>query len=251
SKDKSYSNAIMENESVSYLVAFTAGLLTYLSPCLLPLIPSFVLYITGISFADLKDAGKRGEVLKKTVAHSLLFILGFSLIFVLLGLTATFVGKLLFQYQKAIRIAGGVLIIILGLYLTGFLKIGFFMKERRLKLPIKNATYLGSFLVGVTFAAAWTPCAGPILGSILVLAGAKANVRHGAVLLSLYSIGIAIPFMITAVLANYFLEHFKKIEKYIKVINIVAGIFLVIIGILLVTGYLSVIAQRIMGAFTK
>ena len=174
----------MPNENISYLVAFVAGFLTYLSPCLLPLIPSFIAYIAGVSFSDLKDAGKHGEVRKKTVIHSLLFILGFSIVFILLGLTATIIGKTLFQYQNVIRIIGGVLIIIFGLYLTGVLKLDFLIKERRINLPIKGATYIGSFLIGVTFAAAWTPCAGPILGSILVMAGTKANLGQGAQLLS-------------------------------------------------------------------
>ncbi len=242
---------MMANENISYVVAFTAGLLTYLSPCLLPLIPSFVAYITGVSFSDLEDLKKRGEVRRKTIIHSLLFILGFSIIFILLGLTATFVGKLLFGYQKAIRIGGGILIIIFGLYLTGLLKLDFLIKERRFKVQAKGASYLGSFLIGVTFAAAWTPCAGPILGSILVLAGTKVSVVEGAKLLGVYSLGIALPFFITALAVNYFLGYFKKFQKVIGAINIIGGIFLIIIGILVATNYLSVISGRLLGAFTR
>lgn len=241
----------MEVENISYLVAFFAGFLTFLSPCLLPLIPSFIAYITGISFADLKDSGKKGEVRKKAIIHSLLFILGFSLIFILLGLTATFVGKALFQYQKAIRIVGGILIIIFGLHLVGVLKLDFLIKERRLRLPTKGANYLGSFLIGVTFAAAWTPCAGPILGSILVLAGTKADVITGAKLLSVYSLGIALPFFITALVINSFLAYFKKFQKVIGVINIIGGVFLIIVGFLVATNYLSVISARLASPFTK
>ena len=238
------------NENISYIVALTAGLLTFLSPCILPLIPSFVAYITGVSFDDLKDGGKAG-VRKKTVAHSLLFIAGFSIVFILLGLTATVIGKTLFRYQAVIRIAGGILIILFGLYLTGILKLNFLGKERRLGIKAKGATYLGSFLVGVTFAAAWTPCAGPILGSILVLAGTKASIGQGAILLSLYSLGIAIPFFATALAVNSFLVHFNRIKKVISVINIVGGIFLIVIGILVATNYLSVISERILGAFAR
>jgi cytochrome c-type biogenesis protein len=163
----------MAPENVSYALAFGAGLLTYLSPCLLPLIPAFIAYITGVSFSDLKEEKQKSEVRKKTIIHSLLFIAGFSVIFVLLGLTATLVGKFLFQYQKFIRIAGGLLIILFGLQLMGILKFDFLIKERKLNIAAKGASYLGSFLIGVTFAAAWTPCAGPILGSILVLAGTR------------------------------------------------------------------------------
>jgi cytochrome c-type biogenesis protein len=239
-----------EGDNISYIVAFTAGFLTYLSPCLLPLIPSFVLYITGVSLSDLKDSSKTGEVRRKTIAHSLLFILGFSLVFVLLGLTATFIGKALYQYQKFIRIGGGILIAAFGFYLTGILKLNFLVKERRFRLPVKGASYIGSFLIGVTFAAAWTPCAGPILGSILVLAGTKADMIQGAKLLTVYSLGIAIPFFITALAANIFLEKLKRFERLISAINIIAGIFLIVVGILVATDYLAVIAQRLLSSVT-
>lgn len=241
----------MQNENISYIVAFVAGFLTYLSPCLLPLIPSFIAYITGVSFGDLKDVEKRLDIRKKTIIHSLLFILGFSIIFILLGLTATLIGKSLFQYQKFIRIAGGILIIIFGLYLTGILKLDFLIKERRFKVTAKGASYVGSFVIGVTFAAAWTPCAGPILGSILVLAGTKANVAQGARLLSVYSLGIAVPFFITALVVNSFLEHFKKFQKAIGMINIIGGIFLIIVGFLVATNYLAIISERLLSSFTK
>lgn len=241
----------MAQENVSYIVAFFAGLLTFLSPCLLPLVPSFLAYITGVSFADLKDVEKRGAVRKATIINSLLFIAGFSFIFVLLGLTATFVGKLLFQYQKIIRIAGGILIVIFGLYLAGVLKFDFLMKERRLGFKTKGASYLGSFLIGVTFAAAWTPCAGPILGSILVLAGTKTSVTQGAALLTVYSLGVAVPFFVAALAVNSFLGYFNRFRKVISVINIVGGVFLVIVGILVATNYLAVISERFLAAFTK
>ncbi len=241
----------MEGENITYVVAFFAGILTFLSPCLLPLIPSFIVYITGVSLADLKSQEKRGEVRRKTIIHSLLFILGFSIVFVLLGLTATALGKAVFQYQEAIRIIGGILIIIFGLYLTGVLKLDFLAKERKMRFTTKGASYIGSFLIGVTFAAAWTPCAGPILGSILVLAGTKADVVVGGKLLSIYSLGIALPFFVTAVLVNRFLENFKKLEKIIGLINLIGGIFLIIVGGLVATNYLSVIAEKFLGAFTR
>lgn len=239
------------NESISYAVAFTAGFLSYLSPCLLPLIPSFIAYITGVSFTDLKDAGARADVRRKTIVHSLLFISGFSLVFILLGLTATTVGKSLWRYQEAIRIVGGALIVLFGLSLAGVLKLDFMLKERRLDIRTKGATYIGSFIVGVTFAAAWTPCAGPILGSILVLAGTKVDAVQGAKLLAVYSAGIAIPFFLTGLLVNSFLEYFNRFKKVLSVINIVGGIFLVIVGILVMTNYLTVIGNRIFAGITR
>ena len=241
----------MNSENVSYIVAFTAGLLTYLSPCLLPLIPSFIAYITGISFSDLKSSEKKKEVLAKTIIHSLLFVFGFSVIFVLLGLTATFIGKALFKYQDIIRIAGGILIVFFGLYLVGILRLDFLGKELKFKFSTKGASYIGSFLIGVTFAAAWTPCAGPILGSILLLAGTKASVARGAALLSAYSLGIAIPFLATAVIINYSLEYFDKFKKFLKAVNIIGGIFLIIVGIMMATNYLNVISERLLSAFTR
>jgi cytochrome c-type biogenesis protein len=241
----------MQTDSISYIVAFSAGLLTFLSPCLLPLIPSFIAYITGVSFADLKDAEKKSEVRKKTVIHSLLFILGFSIIFILLGLTATFIGKALFQYQKVMRIGGGCLIILFGLYLTGIIKLDFLAKERKLNISAKGATYLGSFLIGVTFAAAWTPCAGPILGSILVLAGTKASALEGAKLLTVYSLGIALPFFATGLAVNYFLEYFNKFKNVLRIVNIVGGVLLIIVGILVATNYLPVISGHLLKTFTR
>ena len=241
----------MAGENVSYIVAFAAGLLTYLSPCLLPLIPAFIAYITGVSFSDLTDAAKKREVRRKTVIHSILFIAGFSAIFVLLGLTATFVGKFLFQYQKFIRIAGGILIMLFGLQLMGLLKLDFLIKERKLNIATKGASYIGSFLIGVTFAAAWTPCAGPILGSILVLAGTKASIATGAKLLIVYSLGIGIPFFLTAILINSFLAVSAKLQKAMRWINKVGGIFLIIVGFLVATNYLAVISEKILSSFTR
>lgn len=241
----------MGSENISYIVAFVAGLLTYLSPCLLPLIPAFIAYITGISLQEFKDEQKKKLLQKKTVIHSLLFIVGFSIVFILLGLTATFLGKALFQYQKIIRIAGGILIAGFGLQLLGLLNFDFLIKERKLPIMAKGASYLGSFLIGVTFAAAWTPCAGPILGSILVLAGTRADMITGAKLLTVYSLGIAIPFFITALLVNSFLEQFNKFQKVITVVNKIGGVFLIIVGILLATNYLTVISEKFFSSFAR
>ena len=241
----------MANENVSYIVALAAGILTYLSPCLLPMIPAFIAYITGVSFADFKDESKRGTVRWKTITHTILFIAGFSLVFITLGLTATLLGNALFHYQKFIRIAGGILIMLFGLQLAGILKLDFFIKERKFSVATKSASYVSSFLIGVTFAAAWTPCAGPILGSILVLAGAEANVAMGAKLLTVYSIGIAIPFFITALLVNTFLEHINKLQKILSVFNKIGGAILVVVGLLMATNHLAVISDKIFSSFAR
>jgi cytochrome c-type biogenesis protein len=233
------------------MVAFVAGLLSFLSPCVLPLIPSFIAYITGVSFGDLKEGSKKGHVKRKTIIHSLIFISGFSMVFIALGLTATAFGKVFFQFQDAIRIGGGIIIIIFGLFLTGIIKSKFMTQEHRFHAHTKKATYLGSFVVGITFAAAWTPCVGPILGSILIMAGTQENVGQGAILLSAYSLGIAIPFFLTGLLINTFLEYFNKFKKVIGAIQVGGGVLLVIVGILMVTNYFPILSEKLLSIFAK
>jgi cytochrome c-type biogenesis protein len=239
----------MTGEHVSSIVAFTAGILTFLSPCILPLVPSFIAYITGVSYSDLKDEHK--HITKKTLSHTVLFILGFSVVFILMGLTATAIGKALFHYQKFIRIGGGLLIIFFGLTLTGIIKFAFMEQDHRLHLHTKKATYLGSFLVGVTFAAAWTPCAGPIFGSILVIAGTEGNIVEGTKLLALYSAGIAVPFLITAAAIHTFVRYFNRFKGVMAWVNKAAGAMLIVVGILVVTDSLNMISEKVLGLLAK
>ena len=239
----------MAGEHVAYLAAFTAGILTFLSPCILPLIPSFVAYITGVSYRELKEDQR--EIRVKTISHTLLFIAGFSVVFILMGLTATAIGKALFAYQKYIRIGGGILIALFGLTLTGVLKIGFLEKDYHLQVRARKATYFGSFLVGVTFAAAWTPCAGPLFGSILVIAGTKGSVSEGVKLLTLYSLGIGVPFLITAIAMQSFLAYFNRFKNIMAYTNKAAGALLVLVGVLIVTDSLNIITQRVVNIFIK
>jgi len=228
----------MESNTVSFVTAFTAGLLTFLSPCILPLIPAYISYITGISFDDLKD-GDKASVRKKAVLHSLLFVCGFSLVFITLGASATFLGQKLIQHQMIISKVGGVFVIIFGLYLMGIFKFAFMGKEKRLQFKLRKGTKIGSVLFGITFAAAWTPCVGPILGSILVLAGTKSSLLEGVGMLSVYSLGIAIPFIVSAVLINSFLALFAKFKKYLFIVRFACGVLLIIVGlVLLLKGYM-------------
>ncbi len=229
--------------------AFTAGILTFLSPCILPLIPSFIAYISGVSYNDLKD--DRKGVRAKAISHTVLFIVGFSIIFVLMGLTATAIGKTLFAYQKFIRIGGGALIVLFGLTLTGILRIGFLEKSFHIKARVGGATYLGSFLVGVTFAAAWTPCAGPLFGSILVIAGTQGRAIEGAKLLAIYSMGIGVPFLITSAAMQAFLAYFNRFKKAMAYINKAAGVLLILAGILIITDSMNIVAQKVVNIFAK
>jgi cytochrome c-type biogenesis protein len=222
-------------ETVSFSIAFAAGLLTFLSPCILPLIPAYISYITGISFDELKESQAK-EIRKKTLVHSLLFILGFSAVFILLGASASYAGKLLIAYRATIMRIGGGLVILFGLYLMGVFRLNFLSREKKIEFKPRKGSKIGSFILGVTFAAAWTPCVGPVLGSILMLAGTRESMFQGIWLLSFYSLGIAVPFITTAIFINSFLAHFVKLKKYMPVIKFICGVLLIIIGILLIGG---------------
>ncbi|OGW58577.1 MAG: cytochrome C biogenesis protein [Nitrospirae bacterium RBG_16_43_8] len=228
---------------VSLLMAFSAGLLSFLSPCVLPVIPSYVSYITGLSFEDLTGSQDRGRIRKITITNSLFFIAGFSFIFVMLGASSSFLGRFLSDHQETIRKIGGAMIVLFGLYIAGVLRIGFLSRDKRLHLQNKPAGLLGTFLVGAAFAAGWTPCIGPILGSILLYASTIDSVSSGMGLLSVYALGLGIPFLITAVAISTALSYFKRIKRYMRIISIVTGLFLVVVGILLFTGDFTLLTQ--------
>ena len=222
-------------QEISVLIAFSAGLLSFVSPCVLPLVPSYITYITGVSFKDLSETGSKRRLRWLTASHSLLFICGFSLIFILMGASASYLGQVLIQYQSWIMRAGGILIIILGIHFTGLINIPFLQMERRFELNKKPLGYVGSFLVGIVFAAGWTPCVGPILSTILLYASTTKSFTTGIVLLAFYSMGLGLPFFFASLAFNSFLSAFEKVKRYMRVITIVSGVFLVIIGVLLLT----------------
>ncbi len=227
---------------VSFPLAFMAGVLSFLSPCVLPLVPSYVSFITGMSFEDLTGSADRKRVRNLTITNSLVFIAGFSAVFIALGASSSAAGRILFQYQEWIRIIGGILIIIFGLFISGFLKLDFLMRERKVHLGGKPAGYIGTFAIGMTFAAGWTPCIGPILGSILLFASAKGSAVYGIKLLSVYSLGLAVPFFISSLAINSFLSYSKKFQKYMRVIMLVSGILLIAFGVIMLTNRLKDIA---------
>lgn len=227
---------------VSFPLAFLAGVLSFLSPCVLPLVPSYVSFITGMSFEDLTGSTDRKRVRNLTITNSLVFIAGFSAVFIALGASSSAAGQILFQYQAWIRIIGGILIIIFGLFISGFLKLDFLMRERKVHLGGKPAGYIGTFAIGMTFAAGWTPCIGPILGSILLFASAKGSAVYGIKLLSVYSLGLAAPFFISSLAINSFLSYSKKFQKYMRVIMIISGILLIAFGVIMLTNRLKDIA---------
>ena len=227
------------HDQISYIGAFIAGFLSFMSPCVLPLIPSYITYITGISFADLEAEHPTHVVRKKAIIHSVAFILGFTAVFVLLGASATYIGSFLHNYTSLIRKIGGILIIIFGIHITGLIPIRLLMGEKRVTITHKPAGYLGSFLVGLVFAAGWTPCIGPILATILTLAATEENVYQGILLLLLYSLGLGIPFLLSSLAMHQFLLFFNRYKKFIRTFEIITGVFLIIIGILLFSNWLT------------
>jgi cytochrome c-type biogenesis protein len=227
---------VSEPATLGLLVAFIAGVLSFLSPCVLPLVPSYLGFLTGMTLPEL--SGRRRVVL----THALLFVGGFSLVFILLGASATELGRTLNYYQVWLQRIGGALIILFGLLCLGVLSVPQLMAERRLQLERKPVGYLGSFLVGMAFAAGWTPCIGPVLGGILGLAATSTEVSRGMLLLTVYSAGLAVPFLIAAVAVESFLGWFQRFRRFLPWVMRISGLLLVVVGGLLVSGEFSRLA---------
>lgn len=235
---------------ITLWIAFSAGILSFFSPCVLPLLPSYVTYITGLTFGQLQEAHPGARVRLTVLCHCLIFIAGFSAVFILLGAlagmaSASFHGQLrtvLVWVQKI----GGILIFLFGIHLTGLFHFGILLGEKRIHLHRKPAGFIGTFVVGLAFAAGWTPCIGPILGTILALAaGSAAGPGRGILLLTIYSAGLGLPFLLAGLLFHSFLSFFNRFRKYIRLVEIFTGALLMVVGIMLffdmfgmVTGYL-------------
>src|SRR5213593_84464 len=226
--------AVAMSESLGVAVAFSAGLFSFLSPCVLPLFPSYLSFITGMSVADL-SAELSPAVRRRVLVHSLVFVLGFSLVFVGLGASFSAVGQFLLDYRDWIRLVGGALIVIFGLYIAGVFRLGIFGRTAQWQISEKPAGYLGTLLVGVTFAIGWTPCVGPILGAILSLAGTAETVSRGVGLLVAYSAGLGLPFLLSAIALGSFLKLFKRYRPFIPTVERAAGVLLVVVGVLVIT----------------
>jgi cytochrome c-type biogenesis protein len=211
-------------------VAFVAGLLSFLSPCVLPLVPSYVGFLTGMTLPEMEN---RRRV---ALLHALFFVAGFSLVFILLGASATALGRALNYYQVWLQRIGGLLIIGFGLVSLGVFTPSWLTRERRLQLEHKPVGYLGSSLVGMAFGAGWTPCIGQVLGAILGLAATSADLSRGMLLLAVYSAGLAVPFLIAAVAVEQFLDWFQRFRRYLPWVMRISGALLVLVGVLLLTG---------------
>ena len=227
-------------QSLGVAVAFSAGLFSFLSPCVLPLFPSYLSFITGMSVVDL-SAELSPAVRRRVLLHAIVFVLGFSLVFVGLGASFSAVGQFLLDYRDWIRRVGGVLIVIFGLYIAGVFRLGLFGRTAQWQIREKPAGYLGTLAVGVTFAIGWTPCVGPILGAILSLAGTAETVTTGVGLLVAYSLGLGVPFLLSAIALGSFLKFFKRYRPFIPTVERAAGVLLVVVGVLVYTNYYIVL----------
>jgi cytochrome c-type biogenesis protein len=226
---------------VSYLIAFTAGVLSFASPCVLPLVPSYVSYITGLSFEELSGDVRERRIMWTTLSNALLFIAGFSTVFIAFGASASVIGQLMLTHQEALRRIGGALIVFFGLYVMGAVNLRWLSVDKHWRFNERPAGYIGTFLIGVAFAAGWTPCVGPILGSILLYASTAGSMATGISLLVAYSIGLGLPLLIVALAFNSVLAHWKSLQRYMRPIMITSGLFLIFVGALIFTNSFTVI----------
>ncbi len=227
--------------NISILIALGAGLLSFLSPCVLPLFPSYLSLITGTSLTDLEASHAQRIMRRAVIGNSLAFIAGFSAIFIALGASFSVAGRLLLVYQDIFRTLGGILIVFFGIYITGLLKIPALSRYYQFSPREKPTGYIGSGLVGATFAIGWTPCVGPILGAILLLASPHETIRAGVVMLIAYSAGLAIPFFLRALAVHSFFTFSRTFRRYIQVVHVAGGVILIAVGLLLITNYCTVL----------
>ena len=228
---------------LAYIVAFSAGLLSFLSPCVLPLIPSYATYVTGMTLDDLTEENRdRSRHRRAVLVHGTLFVLGFTLVFMALGAGSTFFGAMLRHYREWIERIGGIMLIVFGLWLLGIFRLAFTRREFRFNFGNRPLGYLGSVLIGVAFGAGWTPCIGPVLAGILTMAATSETMAAGMGMLGAYSLGLAVPFLLAALLLDRFLVGYAAFRKWLPWVERVSGALLIIVGILLVTGTFTILS---------
>lgn len=229
-------------ENVGIFSAFIFGLLSFISPCVLPIVPGYLSFISGTSFEEMMNSDNQTQIRKRVLLNSMFFVLGFSIIFIALGASATAFGQFLQDQLHIFGKVAGVIIVVFGLHMMGILKIGFLNYEKRFHTQAKPIGFLGSFVVGLAFAFGWTPCIGPILAGILTIAAQQETVWQGIILLTSYSAGLGIPFLLTGISITAFQNVFGKVKRYFRAVEIVGGILLVIVGVLIFTNSLTIIS---------
>jgi len=234
-------------ENPTFLAAFAAGVLSFISPCVLPLIPGYLSYISGLTLDEMQGTGdgamSLGAARRRVLVASIFFILGFSFVFICFGAAASVVGQYMLERQRLLAKIAAVIVIVFGLHTMGVLRIGWLYSEKRVQVERKPTTLFGAFFVGLAFAFGWTPCIGPILAGILAIAGTQQTVGQGVQLLAVYSAGLGLPFLLTAFAINQFFTVFKRIRKHYHLIEIISGLLLVLIGLLIFTNRFTLIAK--------
>jgi len=230
---------VIQLSNVSLILAFSAGLLSFLSPCVLPLVPAYITYITGSAIADLNTGRSRLYALYKSLG----FVLGFSLVFIAMGASITSIGRLFTGNMDTFRKIGGTLIVLFGIHITGLFKIKTLYYEKRLVPFEKLGRNISSVFIGMAFAAGWTPCVGPILASILIYAGSMETITMGILLLAAYSLGLAVPFILTAYAIGSFSGYFRRISGHLNTISIISGVLLILMGILIFTNRIAALSR--------
>ena len=235
---------------IPFYYALLAGAISFLSPCVLPLVPPYLCYMAGATISELTQGNEsqaQSNLRRKVVIHSLFFVLGFSVVFISLGASASWVGKLLLGYLDILATVAGVAIIVMGLHFLGLFKIALLQREARFQAS--SSGLAGSFVMGLAFAFGWTPCIGPILAPILGLAGSRETVFEGAFLLAVYSAGLGIPFILSALFIGPFMSFLDRFKHYLGRVEQIAGVLLVGTGILFLTGGMQTIAYTLLEAF--
>jgi cytochrome c-type biogenesis protein len=233
-------------ENVTLFAAFIAGVLSFISPCVLPLIPGYLSFVSGVTLDEMRGTGTvtaPTDARRRAVIMSIAFVLGFSLVFISLGASATALGSLLMEHLSLLGKIAGVVIILFGLHMMGVLRIGWLYSEKRMQTSGKPAGFFGAMLVGIAFAFGWTPCIGPILAAILAVAATQESVGEGVKLLAVYSAGLGVPFIATSLAINKFFAASARIRKHYHTIEVVSGVLLVAVGVLIFTNRFTIIAQ--------
>lgn len=234
---------------VSFGGAFLAGLLSFISPCVLPIVPPYLAWLAGLSFEELKSETIESGTRRRIIVAALAFVLGFATVFVALGATASVIGKTIAQYFDVLSVIAGVIIIVMGLHFVGAFRIALLYREARIQVDRKPAGMIGAYVMGLAFAFGWTPCVGPVLAAILFVAGSEGTALRGASLLAAYSFGIGIPFILAAVFASRFLAWAARFKRHMHKVEMAMGVLLILTGILFITGQMSAISYWLLETF--
>jgi cytochrome c-type biogenesis protein len=223
--------------------------ISFLSPCVLPLVPGYLSFIGGQSLDEMKSRKLSSRETLGVMGYSLCFVLGFSTVFIAFGASATLLGRWLAEYRSELNIVGGTIVILFGLFMTGLLRIGWLQREFRFHGDLPGRRAMASYLLGLAFAFGWTPCIGPILGAILTISATSTFVSSGTALLAIYSLGLGLPFVLAALFTDRFLHHSRRLRRHGNTLHVIAGILLIIMGVAMITGYLSAFAIWLLKVF--